>query len=853
MSGLLESLDRGEFIDEAVGFVAAVAPKLKAAVRLNISLPIKAGSGFMPPLTPVVPLPVNIDEGCVGTKQKAHQTKSKLFEEYGLSDSDALANSHTPHTLVTLEKTVGAYLPAPSLLLKSSSVILPKESSSIKKAKVTGPSPAGLTAFELFCEDHRDKRGGIPAMSYARLKEMWGSVDSEIFENYDSRVVERQLSGIGIPADIFSVKSVQKDGRGKQKPAPKIVSAVFSSASPPPSSLLPRFNSSKSRGKRSTIESDDDGEGGEEENWGSENDVLFTVDPRAKMIEKVSKKIASGNGPIVMEGGVVFEDGSDSNCIPRASARLNWAPYTVTPSCPAGIILPALYAWCDELEGAESGQRAYAQSALKVLGDLQVSGKLTNLEPYQSLTKTGVLWGTVVSLIPMADPTSASAPTSTSTCSSLPISSSCVPAKGSPWSILTLKFSLSTTLAGGFTEERRKGKVEEENFDDDGKKTGDIPAPNALITVPWLPPSHPLVNAPWVISSDAYDAAMASMYRAGSQVRVVFSAASGPTPASSYTNPKVATVAGEAYEGRVYSVMSRKVDRACGWSRCLFRAMKCVWYEQLAIAPHFPWVLEGLQSDNEISPWEATPTKLGLIGGCQDVFSGPAPALCTPMEVVNHLLKTEPAPFFLVLPSHEEAPTYASVIKNPITLPQILARCMSISYSPKDLWADLTLLIKNAKTFNDYFHVVWRMADALESEVRRLKKMFKGVSGATVVERAELEGLPIVEAEDSNVPSSPIQGLGRLEESEDVSEGGGSVAVTNFGIYLSQDFTQGTFSQDATDFDDCVSIPKGFAAYSCVKRSLDYEGEAEGVLGEGLSTGLRNDGLEEREGSLEND
>ena len=273
MSGLLESLDRGEFIDEAVGFVAAVAPKLKAAVRLNISLPIKAGSGFMPPLTHVVPLPVNVDEGCVGTKQKAHQTKSKLFEEYGLSDSDTLANSHTPHTLVTLEKTVGAYLPAPSLLLKSSSVILPKESSSIKKAKVTGPSPAGLTAFELFCEDHRDKRGGIPAMSYARLKEMWGSVDSEIFENYDSRVVERQLSGIGIPADIFSVKSVQKDGRGKQKPAPKIVSAVFSSASPPPSSLLPRLNSSKSRGKRPTIESDDDGEGGEEENWGSENDV----------------------------------------------------------------------------------------------------------------------------------------------------------------------------------------------------------------------------------------------------------------------------------------------------------------------------------------------------------------------------------------------------------------------------------------------------------------------------------------------------------------------------------------------------------------------------------------------------
>jgi hypothetical protein len=38
------------------------------------------------------------------------------------------------------------------------------------------------------------------------------------------------------------------------------------------------------------------------------------------------------------------------------------------------------------------------------------------------------------------------------------------------------------------------------------------------------------------------------------------------------------------------------------------------------------------------------------------------------------------------------------------------------------LWEDLRLIIRNAKTFNAPITAWWRMADALEAEVRRLKK-----------------------------------------------------------------------------------------------------------------------------------
>lgn len=126
-------------------------------------------------------------------------------------------------------------------------------------------------------------------------------------------------------------------------------------------------------------------------------------------------------------------------------------------------------------------------------------------------------------------------------------------------------------------------------------------------------------------------------------------------------------------------------------------------------------------------------------------FCGETPALSTPSDVVTYLQQTEAGvPFRHPVPKEEKG--YHARIKQPIDLGTIARRARDGVYAEapvseeeiaassssaaaaargiEGLWEDLKLMITNAKKFNQRECFIWRLADALELEIRRLRKAY---------------------------------------------------------------------------------------------------------------------------------
>ncbi len=437
-------------------------------------------------------------------------------------------------------------------------------------------------------------------------------------------------------------------------------------------------------------------------------------DERAAAASRAAAAAAAGRGPSILPCGAVVEEGgarfTRANMMPRCRGSFNYAPYTFALGTRVGVILPALYDWTAELAAGEGG--AAGERGLATLQMLQDRGALSALKPLHGATRTGVLWGTVAALQEVGEAAGGGAAGGGAKRGRE------APGGSRGWHLLRLALDAAATAQGGFalggggggggSRARRGGGG---GGGDGGEEGGDAPLP-AAVTVPWLPPSHPLVNAPFVITWEAYAAALCAPLRPGTQVRMLFAPEAGEGAGG-----------GRWHEGRVYATTARTAERACGWAATAYKATRVVWYDQLASGP---WVLEALQTDNDVSPWELCTRSPFVPPAVRAAYAAaPPPELASPLALLEHLLTTEPAALFLELPTEVEAPQYRARVEAPTTLPALAAKARAGGYAgaaARALWDDLRTLITNAKGFNQRYTLAWRCADALEAEVRRVRK-----------------------------------------------------------------------------------------------------------------------------------
>jgi hypothetical protein len=242
--------------------------------------------------------------------------------------------------------------------------------------------------------------------------------------------------------------------------------------------------------------------------------------------------------------------------------------------------------------------------------------------------------------------------------------------------------------------------------------------PLKTITIPWLPPSHPLIDSPFIITSDSYEASEGKSIRPGQQLRSMTVNAE---------TSKGSGMRGEWNEGRCYNSCARRSEVALGWPRCLYKSVSVVWYNQDADTE--AWFIDCRQEGNELSPWQVSTDKLPFVR-VSDSFCQEVPALSSPKAVLDYVCSLEASgPFLKPVAKTETA--YYGRIKQPIDLGTMTKRAVAggkYEDGSESLWSDLRLLIFNAKLFNQPITSFFRMADMLEVEVRKLKKAYKGPS-----------------------------------------------------------------------------------------------------------------------------
>ena len=137
--------------------------------------------------------------------------------------------------------------------------------------------------------------------------------------------------------------------------------------------------------------------------------------------------------------------------------------------------------------------------------------------------------------------------------------------------------------------------------------------------------------------------------------------------------------------------------------------------------------MEFLQTDNAVSAWDLTTDKLPFVRvENRGAFVGDAPIVTSPLDFVSFICETECAvPFLKPVSSKEKG--YAARIKSPMDLGTVLDKATNNKYGGGEagwdaLKADFSLIIKNAKLFNQPERYEWRLADMLEAEVKRVWK-----------------------------------------------------------------------------------------------------------------------------------
>ena len=347
------------------------------------------------------------------------------------------------------------------------------------------------------------------------------------------------------------------------------------------------------------------------------------------------------------------------------------------------IILPSLIAWRSELiaDGALGDDRAASAAAY-----LDSTRVLEALEPYFTATRSGVVFGTIT--------TSRAAE--------------------GEWRELVISVCGVATRTDGV----------EWNYDDEGGGEGEgeveVRVGPPSLHIPWLHPKSTLVNAPYMILASAYSKCPPSTMPPGTQMRMLFATATGRASV------------GEWHEGRVYALHPRLEDASRGWPLSRFRAVRVIWYDQLAEAAN-PWFMEATQVDCHLSPWELTTEKLPFVAKqVSAAFVTSTPALSDARAVLTHIEASEAASLFRSLPSRAELPGYYTRVARPLALDQCALRAARGDYDSAAgrgiflLWADLRTIVVNAKAFNAPYTLFWRLADALEHECRRVKKAYTG-------------------------------------------------------------------------------------------------------------------------------
>ena len=246
------------------------------------------------------------------------------------------------------------------------------------------------------------------------------------------------------------------------------------------------------------------------------------------------------------------------------------------------------------------------------------------------------------------------------------------------------------------------------------------------ITVPWLQPSHPLVDSPFIISSDCYEFSDSKGIRAGQQIRNMTVTAETSTGSGAR---------GEWNEGRCYNSGARHSEVTAGWPYSLYKSISVVWYAQDIDTE--AWFIDPRQEANQLSPWQVCTDKLPFCK-ISDSFVQEVPALSTPKAVLEYVCSLEASGPFLKPVAKTETAYYAR-IKQPIDLSIMTRRAVTggkYEDGSESLWNDLRLLIFNAKLFNQPITNFFRMADMLEVEVRKVKKAYTGpatsnIEGAT--------------------------------------------------------------------------------------------------------------------------
>ena len=226
-----------------------------------------------------------------------------------------------------------------------------------------------------------------------------------------------------------------------------------------------------------------------------------------------------------------------------------------------------------------------------------------------------------------------------------------------------------------------------------------------------------MIDSPFIISSDCYEIADTKKIRSGQQIRSM--TVTAETSAGSGAR-------GEWNEGRVYNVSPRTTELKLNWPRSLYKSVQIIWYNQDADTE--AWFIDFRQEANELSPWQVSTDKLPFVR-VSDSFCHDVPSLSTPKAVLEYVCSLEASgPFLKPVAKSESA--YYGRIKQPMDLALMTKRANEGMYDngTESLWSDLRLVIFNAKLFNQPITSFYRMADMLEVEVRKLKKIYTGPS-----------------------------------------------------------------------------------------------------------------------------
>ena len=216
-----------------------------------------------------------------------------------------------------------------------------------------------------------------------------------------------------------------------------------------------------------------------------------------------------------------------------------------------------------------------------------------------------------------------------------------------------------------------------ESVADDPDAAADVP--EATISILWVPCYSPAVECMFVMQRSHFDSSVALDTRPGTSVRSMFAVSIGSlvfsltavplTFVAAQVQTEGSAVDGEWYEGRVYGEEARHEDKARGWTRSRYLALKVVWvragpinapwsgllhavsspndglqYEQDAYTQR--WCVEHLQTSNELSPWDVSFKSPFILPGANNAQCFETPSLASAEDLIAYVSALEcAAPF----------------------------------------------------------------------------------------------------------------------------------------------------------------------------------------------------------------